>query len=402
MLNFSFYIAKRYLFAKGSNNAITIISRIAAAGIVIGAMSLFIVLSGFAGLKDFSLQFSSYFDPDLKIFPSSGKTFVFTESQKQQLNNLTEVALYAQIVEERVFLEYQKKNSSAFIKGVDASYSKIIAVDSILFQGRWLDDNDSYVVPGFGVSNALGMGVGDTQNVLKLFVPKPGKGQVTDVSKAFSQRSVVPVGVFNVNEDLDKKYIFTTLNCARQLLNIDKNTVTHIELQLTTGADENVVTERLYKIFGDQIRVKTSVQLNETLYKMLNTENLAVYLIFTLVLIIALFNLVGAIIMMVIDKKQNIITLYNLGAPLEHIRRIFLLQGVLMTILGGVFGLLLGFLIIALQQHFQLLMITTTLPYPTKITGVSFLVVFLTIFVLGVIASLLASSRINKRLVESS
>ncbi len=391
------------MLSKGSNNAITIISRIAAAGVVIGAMSLFIVLSGFAGLKDFSLQFSSYFDPDLKIFPASSKTFTFSDKQKEQLKKIAEVVNYSEIIEERVFLEYREKNTMAFIKGVDAQYSKIIVPDSILFQGSWLNENDYYVVPGFGISNALSMGVGDTRNLLQMTVLKPGKGQVklTDASKAFNKKSVVPIGIFNVNEDLDKKYVFSTLSLARQLLNIDENNVTHIELKLTPQADENTVTQKVQAIFGSQVVIKNSIQLNETLYKMLNTENLAVYLIFTLVLIIALFNLVGAIIMMVIDKKQNIITLYNLGTPLRAIRRIFLLQGVLMTFFGGMLGLFLGFVIIALQQHFNLLMITASLPYPTKITATSFVVVFLTIFILGMIASLLASSRINKRLVKA-
>lgn len=388
------------MFSKGSSNAINIITGIAATGVVIGAMSLFVVLSGFSGLKDFSLQFSSYFDPDLKVFPASGKLFTFSKTQQKRLQKLDGIASFSQIVEERVFLEYRDKNKNAFIKGVDSNYTKIIQTDSILIQGTWLGKNDAQVIAGFGISNALNMGIDDYQNLLQIIVPRPGKGQVTDPSKAFNTARVVNVGIYNVNEDLDEKYVFAKIDMARKLLKIPEEKVTHLELKLHPGANEEALVKKINDIFDNTVVVKNTIQLNDTLYKMLNTENLAVYLIFTLVLIIALFNLVGSIIMMVIDKKQNIKTLYNLGTSLREIRHIFLLQGTLMTLLGGLLGLLLGLIIITLQQQTGLLMITPSLPYPTKITWTNFVVVFLTIFVLGGIASLLASSSINGKLVE--
>jgi len=388
------------LFSKGSSNAINIITGIAATGVIIGAMSLFVVLSGFSGLKDFSLQFSSYFDPDLKVFPASGKLFAFSKTQQERLQKLDGIASFSQIVEERVFLEYRDKNKSAFIKGVDSNYTKIIQTDSILIQGTWLGKNDTQVIAGFGISNALNMGIDDYQNLLQIIVPRPGKGQVKDPSKAFNTARVVNVGIYNVNEDLDEKYVFAKLDMARKLLKIPEEKITHLELKLHPGANEEALVKKINKIFENTVVVKNTIQLNDTLYKMLNTENLAVYLIFTLVLIIALFNLVGSIIMMVIDKKQNIKTLYNLGASLQEIRHIFLLQGTLMTLLGGLLGLGLGLIIITLQQQTGLLMITPSLPYPTKITWGNVVVVFLTIFVLGGIASLLASSSINGKLVE--
>lgn len=363
-------------------------------------MSLFVVLSGFSGLKDFSLQFSSYFDPDLKVFPASGKLFAFSKTQQERLQKLDGIASFSQIVEERVFLEYRDKNKSAFIKGVDSNYTKIIQTDSILIQGTWLGKNDTQVIAGFGISNALNMGIDDYQNLLQIIVPRPGKGQVKDPSKAFNTARVVNVGIYNVNEDLDEKYVFAKLDMARKLLKIPEEKITHLELKLHPGANEEALVKKINKIFENTVVVKNTIQLNDTLYKMLNTENLAVYLIFTLVLIIALFNLVGSIIMMVIDKKQNIKTLYNLGASLQEIRHIFLLQGTLMTLLGGLLGLGLGLIIITLQQQTGLLMITPSLPYPTKITWGNVVVVFLTIFVLGGIASLLASSSINGKLVE--
>ncbi|MDY8135208.1 ABC transporter permease [Aquimarina sp. 2201CG5-10] len=401
-MNFSLYIAKRYLFSPGSSNAINIITGIAAAGVVIGAMALFIVLSGFAGLKDFSLQFSSYFDPDLKLFPTSGKTFTITEDQKEQLSQLSSIAYFSEIIEERVFLEYRDKQKTAFIKGVDANYDKVIHTDSILVYGEWLTGNDFQIVAGNGISNELSMSVEQTYtHLLNIYVPKPGKGIPNDPTKAFMKQSAVNIGVYSVNEELNNKYIFSTTGLARQLLELKENEVTHLELKMTDGADEELTRQEVQNIFNNQVIIKNRVQLNDTLYKMLNTENLASYLVITLIAIIALFNVAGAIIMMIIDKKNNVKTLYNMGATLSKIRRVFLFQGSLMTVLGTLLGLLLGFTIITLQQQFGLLMITPSLAYPTKITSTSFVVVFFTIVAIGFIASLLASSRIGQRLVSS-
>ncbi|PKV48530.1 lipoprotein-releasing system permease protein [Aquimarina sp. MAR_2010_214] len=400
-MNFSYYIAKRYLFSPGSSNAINIITIIAAAGVVIGAMALFIVLSGFAGLKDFSLQFSSYFDPDLKIFPSSGKTFTFTDTQKGKLAKLDGVAHFSEIVEERVFLEFMDKQKMSYIKGVDANYHNVIHADSILVLGDWLTNNDFQIVAGNGISRELSMGIESTYtNLLSIYVPKPGKGIPSDPSKAFRSEKAVNIGVYSVNEELDKKYIFATTGLVRKLLELPEDKVTHIELKLSPQANEEVVIHGLQQIFDNNVIVKNRVQLNDTLYKMLNTENLVSYLVITLIAIIALFNVAGAIIMMIIDKRSNVKTLYNVGASLPSIRKIFLFQGSLMTVLGTVLGLLLGFILIVLQQQFGLLMITPSLPYPTRITMISFVVVFFTITIIGFIASLLASSRINQKLVN--
>ncbi|WP_062061169.1 ABC transporter permease [Aquimarina longa] len=400
-MNFSYYIAKRYLFSPGSSNAINIITIIAAAGVVIGAMALFLVLTGFAGLKGFSLQFSTYFDPDLKVFPTTGKTFTFTDSQKAKLTKLEGIANFSEIVEERVFLEFRRKQKISYIKGVDANYHKVIHTDSIMVYGEWLTNNDFQIVAGNGVSRELSMSVEQTYtNLLSIYVPRPGKGIPNDPSKAFRSEKAVNIGIYSVNEELDKKYIFATTGLVRKLLDLPEDKVTHVELKLSEQADENQVKEAVQSIFDHNVIIKNRIQLNDTLYKMLNTENLASYLVITLIAIIALFNVAGAIIMMIIDKKSNIKTLYSVGASLSNIRKIFLFQGSLMTVLGTLLGLFLGVVLIVLQQQFGLLMITASLPYPTRITAMSFVVVFFTITIIGFIASLLASSRINQKLVD--
>jgi lipoprotein-releasing system permease protein len=398
-VNVSLYIAKRYLLSKSSNNAINIITIIAAIGVIIGSASLFIVLSGFAGLKDFSLQFSSLVDPDLKAIASQGKSFTFTQDQLNQIHDL-DIISYSKVIEERVVLNFNNKNLVVNLKGVDENYPKS-TIDYILVQGQWFEPNTDQIVAGWGVSNNLSFGVFDYAKTIRISVPKPGKGQISSIKSAFNSINATNSGVFQINEDLDNSYVYANLETVKYLLNYKDNQVSAIEFQVSSLEDINTVRQRLYDIFGDNIIIKTRAQLNDALYKMLNTENLAVYLIFTLVLIIALFNVIGSIIMMILDKKKNLNTLFNLGVTLKDIRRIFFLQGSLMTVLGGGLGLLLGYVIILLQDRFSLIMITPSLPYPVTIKPINFIIVFATISVLGILASKIASSRISKQLITA-
>ncbi|MEH6658732.1 ABC transporter permease [Leeuwenhoekiella marinoflava] len=399
-MKFSVFIAKRYLFTKSSNNAINIITLISAISIIAGSAALFIVLSGFSGLKDFSLSFSSVFDPDLKIIPASGKTISFSEKQREDLKDIEGVADYTQIIEERAFLEFRGKNHIAYIKGVDENYMRVNNIDSTLLYGNWITPEEPVAAIGFGISRILSLGVNNYTDLLRVMVPKPGTGQFTDPSQAFNTSQLVVSDIFQVNEEIDQKYIFTNLEYVRQLLRYDDTTLSALELKIKPNADPLVVKDSVQRLFGDQVEVKTRFQLNDKLYKMLNAENLAVYLIFTLVLIIALFNLVGSIIMIIIDKKANIKTLHSLGASLKEIKKIYFLQGAMMTVFGGLIGIFLGALIVGAQLQFQLKMITPTLPYPMEFTLVNFLAVFFTISILGILASYLASSTIRPKLLE--
>jgi lipoprotein-releasing system permease protein len=399
-VKFSLYIAKRYLISKSSNNAINIITGIAAVGVVVGAMSLFIVLSGFSGLKDFSLQFSSVFDSDLKAFPESGKTFTVSAEQLEQISALTEIQSFSKIIEERVFLTFKGKNSIAFIKGVDENYQNVNYIDSTIIVGGWFETTHNAIV-GIGISNTLSLGVYDYSDLLEIYVPKPGTGQITDPTQAFNRERVLVSGIYHVNEELNSKYVFAPIELARQLLSYDDEDVSSIEFKLAQGAKEEDVIQKVTAILNQNLDFKNRMQQNDALYKMLNTENLAVYLIFTLVLIIALFNVIANIIMVILDKKHNLKTLLNLGATIKEIRRIFYLQGVLMTVTGGLAGILLGVVIVFLQLQFNLVMITTTLPYPVKIEFFNIALVFVTILLLGIIASKIASSRVSESLLKN-
>lgn len=400
-MNVSLYIAKRYLLSKSTNNAINFITYIAIIGVILGSASLFIVLSGFAGLKDFTLQFSSQVDPDLKAETNLGKSFILTEEETNRLNSLENIAHYSKIIEERIFLASEDKKTLAIIKGVDDHFQNVVAITSTLDHGNWLEQKTNQLVVGWGISNSLTLGVLDFTKPINVFVPKPGKGQITSIKNAFNSVKAINVGVFYINEELNDTYVYAPIGLARNLLNYEANQITSIEFKLKDGVDETQTKANIQAILGDKVILKNRAQLNDALYKMLNTENLAVYLIFTLVLIIAFFNVIGSLIMMMLDKKRSLSTLFNIGATVKDIRKIFFLQGSLMSVVGGLIGLGVALIITLLQKIFSLVMITPTLAYPITIKIENFFIVFLTISVLGIIASKIASARITKSLVQN-
>ena len=401
-MNVPLYIAKRYLRSKSSNNAINFITIIAVIGVILGSASLFIVLSGFSGLKDFTLQFSSIIDPDLKAETAKGKSFILTKDDVSKLNKLSDIAQYAKIVEERVIIASQDKNTIATIKGVDEYFKQVVSFDTVIEHGNWIEPKSQQIMVGWGIANSLSLGILDYVNPINVYVPKPGKGQITSTKNAFNSINVINVGVFFINEKLNDTYVYAPIDLAQNLLNYEPNQITAIEFKLKEGVDETLAKEHIQAIFGDKVVIKNRAQLNDALYKMLNTENLAVYLIFTLVLIIAFFNVIGSLIMMMLDKKRSLNTLFNIGVTVRDIRRIFFYQGSLMSIVGGFIGLLISLIVVYLQKAFSLVMITPSLAYPVNIKIENLFIVFITISVLGIIASKIASARITKSLVEET
>jgi lipoprotein-releasing system permease protein len=399
-LNFPLYIAKRYSISTSKNNAINIINRIASLGIIIGALALFVVLSVFSGLKEFSLSFINAIDPDLKLNSTLGKSILISPEQERQIKQIEGLISYSKIIEERVLFTFDGKQEVTYLKGIDSLFPKVNPIEKNLFSGQWLAQNTNQVVVGYGIAQKFSMGLLDFNRPLQVFAPKPGKGAIENPEQAFNQSDLLPVGIYAINEDLDSKYVFTDLGLAQELLEYQPNQLSGLEIKVQKGANEKAIIKELQTIFNNSITVKNRAQLNESLYKMLNTENIAVYLIFTLVIVVALFNLIGALIMMILDKKGNLKTLFNLGVEITDLRKIFLFQGTLLSIFGGGIGLILGIGIVLLQQQFQLIMITPTLAYPVVFSLENVLIVLGTIVSLGFIASLIASSRVSKKLLE--
>lgn len=405
-MNFPLYIAKRYVRSKSSQNAVNIINFITFLVIVIGSAALFIVLSGFAGLKTFSLSFTTIFDPDLKAVPVAGKFFSVSPEQEDALSKIEGLAFYSKEIEEKVVLSHREKTEIASIKGVDANYNNVTGVGSPLYLGDWHTDSLRGVA-GLGIVSKLGITINQFRNPLTILAPKPGKGSLSQqslMSDLYNELPLIISGAYAIEADLDKKYVFIDLPLAQALLEKDSTQVSGINIKVVSESPETSLLEVKNKaatILGNEVTVKDRRQLNSTLHRMLNTENLATYLIFTLVLIIALFNVVGAIIMMILDKQQNSKTLYSLGTTLKEIRRIYFVQGVLVTSFGGLIGVLLGSLLIGSQLAFGWLRITPSLAYPVEFQFMNILIVLATIVVLGITASKIASSRINARLVNS-
>lgn len=364
---------------------------------VIGSAALFVVLSGFAGLKTFSLSFSNTFDPDLKALPASGKFFSITPNQEEQLAQIEDLAFYSKELEEKVYLKHREKGHIAFIKGIDTNYTHVMGMDSMLLYGTWRI-NSQEAVAGIGITNILGLTINQYQNPLVVLALKPGKGSLTQ--KSLKTKSLVLSGVYSVEENLDKKYVFAELPSVQQLLEKLPNQVSGVNFKVKNKTQLADVKNKIAAVLGNEVIIKDRQELNSTLHRMLNTENLATYLVFTLVLIIALFNVVGAIIMMILDKLQNLKTLYSLGTTLKELRSIYFVQGILVTGLGGLIGVGLASLLIWSQIAFGWLKIIPSLPYPVEYQFINVLIVFGTIFILGVIASKIASSRITKKMIS--
>lgn len=401
-MNFPLYIAKRYLRSKSSQNAVNIINFITFLVIVIGSAALFIVLSAFAGLKTFSLSFSNTFDPDLKASPTTGKHFTLSADEESDLAEIEGLANFSKELEERAYLTYKEKSTIAYIKGVDENYRAVTGVDSTLIFGNWGPNIYNGVI-GFGIYNLLGVPM-NNRAPMEVLVPKPGEGSFSQQgfnAKPYDDLSLVVSGVYAVEESLDKKYVFARLPLVQELLQKDSTEVSGINFKLMENASPNDVRNSIAEILGEKASILTRREQNTSLYRMLNTENLATYLIFTLVLIIALFNVVGAIIMMILDKQQNSKTLFSLGTTIKELRRIYFIQGILVTSFGGFIGVVIGSLLIGSQLAFGWLKITPSLAYPVEFNVINLSIVIGTIVVLGIISSKIASSRITQKLISA-
>ena len=363
-------------------------------------MALFVFLSVFSGLKEFSLNFANASDPDLRIEATMGKTLLVNPKQEELLKKNNNIASYSKIIEERVYFMYDNKELVAYLKGVDNQFIEVTDFKNHLYAGEWFDANSEYVVVGADIARKLGLGLFDYNNGLEAYAPKPGKGNIENPNEAFNKVLLFPTGIYSINEDLDGKYVFCSIELAQNFLGLKEKEITNLEIKLQPNANENQVREELTSIFGNSIKIKNRAQLNDSLYKMLQSENLFIYLFSTLVVILTLFCLAGAIVMIIIDKKANLKTLYNLGVRQTSIRAIFFTQGILITLFGLVIGLGLAIGIILLQQHFSFIMITPSMPYPVLFEWKNMIIVIMTIVILGFISSWIASGTVNKKLLQ--
>lgn len=399
-MGFPLYIAKRYLFSKSSTNAVNIITSVSIFLIVIVTAVLVVVLSGFSGIKEFNLSITSVIDPDLKVLPASGKTFVFDADQEAQLKAIPHLSKYSKVIEERAYLEFKGKTHLAYMKGVDDQYIKVNPIDTTIQWGKWPEVGEPEFAIGSGVARNLSIGIGDYRNLMTILVPKPGKGISTDPTQDFSSSSAVASGIFEAGE-ISQDHIFGNIDFVGKLLGYSTDRISSLDIKIDDPEKEEIIRQELSKVFQQEMIIKNRTELNDALHKMLNTENLMLYFVCTLILIIALFSFVGSMIISILDKKRNIKTLSDLGASLQEIRMTFFLQGALIIIVGGAIGMVIGLIIAFLQQQFSLKMITATLPWPIKVEWMNMLIVYGLIILLGLTAARLAASRINQKMIDN-
>lgn len=400
-MSFPFYIARRYTISRSKSTAINIITGIAATGIVVSTAALLIILSVFSGLKDFSLSFTNTTDPDLKLIPLTGKSILLSPEQEAKLQQLKNIDAYSKVAEERVLFYFDGKEQVAYLKGVDSLFTVVNPIKKSLF-GQWPDPYTGQVVIGAGISRKLSVSPNDFNRDFEVFVPKAGKGAIQSAEDAFNKTVLIPVGIYSINDEQDSKYVYADVDLAQQLLQFKRNQYTSLEFKLMPGTDEASMRKDLEKIFGSKVILKNREQLNDSLYKMLNAENLVTYLFCSLVVVLTLFCLAGALIMLILDKKENIKTLYSLGAEIKSLRNIFFYQGIFITALGTAFGLALGTAVVLTQKYYSVIMITNTMAYPVDFSLMNLVIVLLTIFILGIFASRIAAARVSKKLMEAA
>jgi lipoprotein-releasing system permease protein len=397
-MSFTLKIAWRYFFSKSKQTVINRINSFAFFMVVVSSTALFVVLSAFAGLKDFGLSFTNTFDPDFEILPERGTYFTVPDSTLIQLQSLPQVIAAAPEIEEKVFLSFKDKNQVAFLKAVSPEYTSVIPIDRLIALGDWLTFEGPDVVAGFGIAGSMGLGVYDYNTFLNITVPKKKKQTLLNQNPFTSSPSVVS-GLFQISEDLDKKYLFSNMSFGQQLLELQPDQFSSVVLKTAPQTRKVDLVTQLQPLFKIPIRVVSRAEQNAALYRMLNVEHLAIYFIFTLVMIIALFNVVGALIMMVLDKQGQLKILMVLGAEPKEIHKIFFLLGLLICGIGGVVGLLLGVVLVLIQSSFPFIYVPgTSLSYPVLFEFQNVVIVLGTLMLLGTLSTAWATRGLTKKI----
>jgi lipoprotein-releasing system permease protein len=391
-----FKIAFRYFFSKNEQTVINRINFLSLILIIISSASLFIVLSAFDGLKTFGLSFSNKFDADYELSPINGKYLTLSSKKISEIKNIDEIIEIAPQIEEKVFLSFKEKNQVAVLKGVDSSYNKVIPIKDLVLIGDWIDYDTSKTVIGYGISTKLGLGVYDYSSFLKISVPQNKTSSILNLNP-FKSLPLIVVGLYQINEELDNKYIFTSISFAKDLLNLKENQYSNIILKTNNTENKKQLEKKINFIVGEKIKLTSRLEKNAALYKMLNTENIAVYFIFSLVMIVSLFNLIGALIMMILNKKKEMKILIAMGMSNKNLSQIFYLIGLIICFIGGVTGISLGAFLVFIQKYSSVIYVPgTNLAYPVEFNLKNVIIVFLTLIILGSISSLWSIRGVKK------
>lgn len=394
------FIAKRYLLAKKSHNAINIITLVSIAGVAVGTMALVIVLSVFNGFEKLILGLFNAFNPDIEITLKHGKTFNIEEFPVEDLKNIPGVAHYSKVLEETALLTYRDRQHLVSMRGIDENYTKVTGVDTMMIDGEFIltHGDGKYLVLGQGVAHVLNANIHDYLNPLTIYVPRRGPAVTMHPAQAFNASSNYASGIFGIQSEYDMEYVFAPIKLMNYLLESD-NRVSAIALAVEPGYNANRVQRQITHLAGEKYEVKNRLQQQEFLYKVMRTEKFAIFLILTFILIIATFNVIGSLTMLVIEKKKDISVLWSMGARKELIRKIFFAEGMLISTTGAITGLFLGWLVCFLQINFDLVTIQAAGTYiidayPVDMRYADFVYIFLTVIVIGLLSVILPLRRL--------
>ena len=387
-----FFIARRYLFAKKSHNIINVISAISAGGIMVGTMALIIVLSVFNGFEHVIVSLFNTFDPDIRITLVEGKTFHANDIAVDKIKKMNGVVRYTDVLEENALLRCNDRQYFATIKGVTPDFQNNSGLDSMMVEGDLVLESNGkpFAVAGRGVAYYLGLDPQDMKHPLEIYVPRRG-ATAARPDQAFNSASLFTSGVFAIQDDFDSKYVLLPLDFTRELLDYTDE-VTAVELGLKKGTETELIQKNLQQIVGPKFKVENRFQQQSTLYGLMKSEKLAVFFILGFILLIASFNVIGSLSMLIIEKKKDITILWSMGADERLVRRIFLVEGLLVTTLGALGGLILGAIICWIQQHFGIVKLQVSGgsflidSYPVSMQLFDFVMVFFTVFFIGLAA----------------
>jgi len=359
-------------------------------GIGVGAMAMVVVMSLFNGIQGLVEDLYSSFDPAIKITVAEGKTFSVADIPKAKILSIEGVEFYSESLEETVLLKHRDKQSVATIKGVEQDFLDMSGLDSLTVEGELkLNDGDiPLAVVGYGIKYQLGLYIEGNYTGIQVYAPSREKYSSTNPEKAFTKMNIMPGGVFTINPDFDEKYILVPLSFTRKILNYEDE-VSSIEIGTKEDAEADEIKQEIQDLLGDEYLVRTRYELNEIIFKTNNTEKWITFLILIFILVIAMFNLVSAVAMIIMDKKKDVYTLKSLGANGQHIRRIFLIEGILISLIGGLCGMAIGYLLCFIQEVFGVLKLEGIVvdQYPVLMKWQDFVMILSTVVLIGILAS---------------
>ena len=357
-MNFPLLIARRYLFAKKSHNAVNVISAVSVVGVAVGTLALVIVMSVFNGFENLTRKLYSKFDPDLKITAAVGKSFTADSAKLQQLQADPDVLFFSQTVAENVLVKYGENEEIATLKGVDGQYQHVTGIDTMMNEGHFIlwENSTPQAVVGLTMSYKLRVGLSFI-TPLRFYAIRNTPVVSLNPERAVNERIIFPSGKFAIDEEIDSRYILVPIEFARSLFDNDSITGA-VEVKLKPGANEIKVQKRIAAIFGDGYDVKTAYQQKEFAYKILKSEKFIAFMILTFVLLIVSFNVVGSLSMLMIEKKGDMFILQSMGTDSQMLSRIFTAQGWMIVLFGAFAGLTLGALLCWLQMEFGLFKVT--------------------------------------------